>query len=231
MSNLIEQFGLNNHYSSFHNIHFINKYNWDYKNCVEFQEAAMNTIIDDESKVYIIQTSHPLCLTLGRGRESQNFTLPTHLDIDLHHIHRGGGVTFHHEKQWICYPIFKLNKFNMDLKSYIYSLLDSISEFINTSYYLNTKKVENPLGLWSQDHKIASMGVGLKKYITQHGVALNVKKNKDLDFIFKAINPCGLNSSVYSSIEKECGEEVNYQDFCEKIDHHIKNDWCKKLYL
>jgi len=202
MFDIIDDFQLKNYTEKKGNIFFVRKFNWDYDEAHRFQNRVVPFILENPEVVVLIETSHPHCLTIGRGKESKGFVLPNDLNIKLHKIHRGGGVTFHYPGQWICYPLMKLSYHKINLKDYIYSFLDMVSSFVVKNFNVDVKRRDNPLGIWMDQRKIASMGVGLKKFVTLHGLAVNVDFDQKMFKVISQINPCGIDSRLYSSLDQ-----------------------------
>jgi lipoyl(octanoyl) transferase len=144
---------------------------------------------------------HPPVITLGRGGHAENLLTP---DIPVISIERGGDVTYHGPGQLIAYPILLLPEGQRDLHLYLRHLEESL---IRTLEHFGLEGMRNPgwTGVWVQSPKdgrllkIASIGVAVKKWVTYHGIALNV--NTDL-LHFQQINPCGLESQVMTSLEQ-----------------------------
>ena len=162
------------------NILYITKWNWDYLECLEFQKQAQEIIRKHrDHKIYIF-CNHPHCFTLGRGNERGrddlldfDETVIKKLKFPVHKIHRGGGITFHYPGQWIFYPIVSINN-SYNLDEHMCWLLKSVKENLRDNFKLEkvmaTKKL---LGVWHERKKLASIGVGLNRFVTEHGLALN----------------------------------------------------------
>lgn len=191
------------------NILYITKWNWDYEDCLKFQKASQEIIRNNrDHKIYIF-CNHPSCFTLGRGNERGREDLvdfdesvEKNLRFPIHRIHRGGGITFHHPGQWIFYPIVSINqKYTLD--DHMCWLLKSVKEILRDEFGLEkvmaTKKL---LGVWYERKKLASIGVGLNRFVTEHGIALNLIYNKDIFDELIKINPCGMDSKTYMSVDQ-----------------------------
>lgn len=150
---------------------------------------------------------HPPVITLGRGAHRENLLNPT---IPVLEIERGGDVTYHGPGQLIAYPIFLLPEGQRDLHQYLRTLEEAI---IQTLGEFGLEGHRNPgwTGAWvkaapsGQLLKIASIGVAVKKWVTYHGIALNVNTNLAH---FRQINPCGLESQVMTSMEAQLSKPV-----------------------
>jgi len=151
---------------------------------------------------------HPVVVTQGRS------TQPGHLlasDAELRKrkipvitIDRGGDVTLHAPGQLVVYPIIDLRSRGRDLKVYINLLEQTAINFLND---LGIAAQRNPgyTGVWVEDRKIASLGIGVSKWIAYHGIAINININLER---FSLIRPCGLDvqmTSVYDRRGPEIG--------------------------
>ena len=187
----------------------VKKWNWDYLSCLNFQKKAQAFVQKNrEYKIYIF-CNHPHCFTLGRGNERDNTDLidfdtrlEQNLAFPLHKIHRGGGITFHHPGQWIFYPIVAINnKYTLD--DHMCWMLKSVKEVLRLDFALPgalaTKKL---MGVWYERKKLASIGVGLNRFVTEHGLALNIYYDQKMFEEVMKINPCGIKPTTYTALEK-----------------------------
>lgn len=172
------------------------------------QKQLVQERIAGERDDIVLMGEHFPVITLGRGSHVKNLLNPS---IPLVEIERGGDVTYHGPGQLIAYPIFLLPPGQRDLHQFLRHLEEVI---IITLKEYDLTGVRNPgwTGVWVQDIKtqelckIASIGVAVKKWVTYHGLSLNV--NTDLQQ-FQQINPCGLNSAVMTSMAQLSGKAID----------------------
>lgn len=127
-------------------------------------------------------------------------------------IERGGDITFHGPGQMVVYPIIDLESLGIGIKGYMELLEDCVIELLH-SYGIKGEKIDNAIGIWigkgsEEERKICAMGVKCTRYITMHGLALNV--NTDLSF-FDNIHPCGFVDKGVTSIQRELGRDIDMQ--------------------
>ncbi len=137
--------------------------------------------------VWMLQ--HPNCYTLGRGSDEENL-LSKCSDIrsNLYRIDRGGEVTCHLPGQLVVYLVLDLRRFKTDLNWYLRELENVLLDVLKR-LGLSGHRVDGLTGVWVGDFKVASIGIGCRRWITQHGLALNI----DCDLSrFGNIIPCGL---------------------------------------
>jgi len=179
-----------------------------YETVWEAQTLLVEQRLADEVGDTILLGEHPPVITLGRNTHAENLLSPT---IPVVTIERGGDVTYHGPGQLIAYPIFKLPSERRDLHRFLRDLEEVI---ILTLAEFGLKGERNPgwTGVWLTDRatgelrKLASIGVAVRKWVTYHGLALNV--NPDLSH-FAQINPCGLQSDMMTSMQAQLDEPVS----------------------
>ncbi len=187
----------------------VSKWNWDYEDCLKFQKEAQKLIQKyRDHKIYIF-CNHPHCFTLGRGNERGRDDLvpfqtnvEKELNFPVHKIHRGGGITFHFTGQWIFYPICSINA-NYTLEDHMCWLLKSVKNVLQENFVseqlMATKKL---MGIWHKRKKLASIGVGVNRFVTEHGLALNITFDEKMKRELVKINPCGMQSEIYTSVSE-----------------------------
>jgi len=150
----------------------------------------------------LLLLEHPPVFTLGRGADASFVLDPRH--VPVHRVSRGGQVTFHGPGQLIGYPILALPRHRRDVHAYIRSLENVLIETLAV-YGLPAQQREGLTGVWLGEQKIASIGVGIRRWVTFHGFALNV--DPDLSY-FNAIIPCGLHGVHMTSMAQALGRPV-----------------------
>jgi len=175
----------------------------DYRKTLTRQHQLCDRRIRDEIPDTILIVEHPPVITLG-ARKTANKLLANSADlaqknIDLVEIKRGGGTTAHNPGQLVIYPILKLRQLNLGINEYIRTLEQIGIDLLKESN-LNADRRKGYPGLWINEKKIASIGVRVSKFVTFHGMAINI--NNDLT-IFDFIIPCGLENITMTSLAKE----------------------------
>ena len=176
----------------------------------------------------LLMVEHNPVFTLGKSGKREHVLVSEeqlkNLGIEFFHINRGGDVTYHGLQQIVGYPILDLDKFKTDLGWYLRSLEQVIIEVI-AEYGLKGERSDGETGVWLEQNdpfmarKICAMGIKCSRWITMHGFALNV--NTDLSH-FEFIVPCGIQGKTVTSLEKELGYKVNYEDVKEKVKKHFQ---------
>ena len=154
----------------------------------------------------LIIVEHPHVFTLGRRREAaQNVLMPG--DVEVIEIERGGDVTYHGPGQIVAYPILLLREGERDLHKFLRNLEDAVIATCAQLGIASASREPGKTGVWCDDaagarRKLCSMGIACRKWVTFHGLALNV--TTDLSY-FGRINPCGFESQVMTSVHAELG--------------------------
>ncbi len=215
------------------------KENWDYQECLLFQEQCIQKVKDDSSKRFMLICSHPHLFTNGRGLqkgknlkqfELQNFDNSRELPFPLHQIKRGGGLTFHYPGQFIVYPIVKLGPDIFSIKNILNSMMDLTEEVIQDLYQVtNLDHDRELLGIWAQDKKLASLGIATERYITYHGMAVNLNFDEKMLHALKSLYPCGIQPETYTDLasiidNQPVIREKFQEEFINKISHSF---WVK----
>jgi lipoyl(octanoyl) transferase len=148
---------------------------------------------------------HPTVITLG-ARKSANQLLATpdelaRRGIDLLEIRRGGGATAHNPGQLVFYPILHLQELRLDINEYVRTL-EAIGIDLLAGLGVESGRRKGLPGLWVSEQKIASIGVRVSRFVTCHGMAINIQN--DLS-IFNLMIPCGLDGVQMTSVQKETG--------------------------
>ena len=180
-----------------------------------FEEALRRKAAGEAVQNTVIFCEHPPVFTLGKHGLVSNLlaseaTLAAR-GIEVLPIDRGGDITCHAPGQLVVYPIIDLEAFHIGLKTYIHRLEEAIIRVL-AQFGLRGERLDGATGVWlnSDDplraRKIAAIGVRCSRYITMHGLALNV--NTDLSY-FTLINPCGFVDKGVTSMRQELGREVD----------------------
>jgi lipoyl(octanoyl) transferase len=154
----------------------------------------------------LLLVEHPHVFTLGRRREAEaNVLMPG--DVEVIGIERGGDVTYHGPGQIVAYPIVLLEDGERDLHRYLRNLEEAVIATV-ARFGLAADREPGKSGVWltastGARRKLCSIGIACRKWVTFHGLALNV--TSDLAY-FRRINPCGFEASVMTSMAEQLGQ-------------------------
>ncbi len=170
------------------------KVSWDWQR--KWQDKLVENPLGTQA-VWILQ--HQKCYTLGRGANENNLLFKKEKSpCDLYRIDRGGEVTHHLPGQLVVYLVIDLHRYKTDLNWYLRQLENVLIEVLD-ELGLKGYRVPGITGVWCNGEKVGSIGVGCRRWVTQHGMALNV--NCELSG-FNEIVPCGLHGQTTGRISK-----------------------------
>jgi lipoyl(octanoyl) transferase len=170
----------------------------DYERALRLQEAMAAARQSEAIGDVLLLLEHPHVYTLGRGA-SEHYLIAPPPGVPIHRVSRGGQVTYHGPGQLVGYPILKLEGAARDVHGYLRALETAIIQTL-ALHGLDAGRRDKLTGVWVGERKIASIGVGIRRWITLHGFALNV--DSDLGF-FDHIVPCGIHGCRMTSITRE----------------------------
>ena len=158
----------------------------------------------------LVFVEHPPTITLGRNADGAHvLAVPARLrglGIAVEETDRGGDVTYHGPGQVVAYPILDLREWRRDVGAYMRAL-EEVVMLTLLDFGVRSRRVDGWTGVWVGDAKIAALGVHLSRWVTSHGLALNVNTNLEH---FQLIVPCGLPKPV-TSLERVLGQQVSMQ--------------------
>ena len=198
-----------------------------YQEALLRQQELQQLRIADKIPDTLIIVQHPSVVTLGLRGGASDLRLDEETivqsGVDLHHINRGGFATAHEPGQMVAYPIVRLKK--NDLRWYAQTFLQSLAATL-ADYGLIAEFKEGEPGLWVNGCKIASFGIAVKKWVSSHGIALNIANNLST---FAMIVPCGKPGEAITSMQQELNQPVDLADvvdrfvrhFCEQFDYRL----------
>ncbi len=165
----------------------------------------------------LILLEHEPVVTMGRRGKRDNILVSDELlqskRIRIFEIDRGGDVTLHCPGQLVGYPILNLKIHGKNIHKYLRNLEEVIIRSLKV-YGIDGQRIENHTGVWVGEKKIASIGIGIKGWVTFHGFSLNI--NSDLSY-FSLIRPCGFESRMVTSMSKILGRPVEPKDFRHRL--------------
>ena len=189
--------------------------------CLEYGEAfsRQRFLVDESISGFapdrLVFVEHPPVVTIGRSGGKEDLRVSKELlhsrGVSFFRTDRGGMATFHGPGQMIAYPIVKLKE--KDLHLYLKRVLNAVATFLR-SYGMVPEFKKGEPGVWVNSGKIASVGIAVQKWVTYHGVALNV--NTDLE-AFNMIVPCGHKEEKMTSMEQELGFSFNLAEVKKKF--------------
>ena len=170
----------------------------------------------------LVLLEHEPVYTIGRTRDRSS--LRQNLPHPVFETNRGGQATFHGPGQLVGYPVLDLSRRGRDLHRYL-RFLEDLLIGLSASYGVTAQNREGLTGVWVGPRKLASLGVGVHKWVSMHGFAINI--TRESTEAFTHITPCGLTGVEMTSLAHESGAAIPLEDalartvdlFMQRIDH------------
>jgi lipoyl(octanoyl) transferase len=191
-----------------------------YAPALELQEKTVAARASGNAPDQIFFLEHDPVYTIGRKRDRSSLG-DAPLPHPVEEINRGGQATFHGPGQLVGYFIFDLQKLTPDLHVFLRWIEEGLIALL-AEYGLNAQRREGLTGVWIEDRKIASIGVGVRKWITMHGFGLNV--GPDLTG-FQAITPCGIEGVTMTSLSRERGRDIPVEQVAGQAAHVFRTHY------
>jgi lipoyl(octanoyl) transferase len=187
----------------------------EFNSALALQEEIVAKKREDRSLAdELLLLEHEPVYTIGRTPDRSSLLGAAHLPHPLFSINRGGQATYHGPGQLMGYPIIDLRRYGQDLHEYLRWIEQLLIELL-ADYGIAASRRESLTGVWVENRKIASIGVGVRHWITMHGFALNVRGDLSP---FDHIVPCGINQVAMTSIEKEMANPVSVAGAAELLE-------------
>lgn len=169
----------------------------------------------------LLLTEHEPVLTLGRRAGHEHIrAAPAELDrlgIAVVPVERGGDVTYHGPGQLVAYPILDLRPRGGDVRAYVRALEESAIRLL-AGYGVEGARREGTPGVWAAGGKIAAVGVFISRWVTMHGIAINLDPNLRH---FDLIDPCGFPGLAVSSVAAETGRHIAVENAASAFAAHF----------
>ncbi len=182
-----------------------------YGEALALQEKTVEQRALGEVGDVVFLLEHDPVYTIGRTPDRSSLGESGALPHPVVVTNRGGQATFHGPGQLVAYPVFDLRPLRQDLHRYLRALESAVID-ICARFGVAASSRDGLTGAWVDDRKIASIGVGVRRWITMHGFALNVRN--DLGG-FAKITPCGIGGVEMTSLEQEAGREISVEEAAE----------------
>jgi len=174
-----------------------------YREALDLQLSCLDRRATRRIPDTLLLLTHPHVYTLGRAGDEANLLVSKESlaseGVPVERVGRGGDITYHGPGQLVGYPIVLMEK--PDVHKFVRSIEAALIDVVR-AFGVESRRIEGLTGVWAGERKIASIGVGIRKWVTYHGFALNV--TTDLSW-FRRIHLCGLKGREATSIAEEAG--------------------------
>lgn len=205
---------------------------WDYQTAlfekvlaVKIENRSRGEAEQQITENFLLFCEHPHVYTLGKSGKENNLLIDQEklsaVNANYYHINRGGDITYHGPGQLVGYLIIDLENFFTDIHKYMRFLEEAVIQTLK-EFRLEAGRISGLTGVWidvdKNPRKICAMGVKTSRWITMHGLALNV--DPDLAY-FNHIVPCGIQDKAVTSLNKELGRDVEVKHVQEILQDKI----------
>lgn len=194
-----------------------------YEKGLELQESLLSAKVAGDPDNHLLLLEHEPVYTMGRNRDESSLREERFLPHPVHRTNRGGQATYHGPGQLVGYPVLDLSLFGRDLHDYL-RFLEEILITLLSRHGITGGRMEGKTGVWVGERKIASLGVGVRKWISMHGFAINICGDLSA---FNHITPCGLPGVSMTSLEAEGVKNVSVES-CAREVAEIFNELLQK---
>ncbi|MGB0153113.1 MAG: lipoyl(octanoyl) transferase LipB [Verrucomicrobiales bacterium] len=190
-----------------------------YQEGLELQNELVDKRLEGTSPDTVLLLEHEPVYTIGRTRDRSSLIKPDNLPYPVFETNRGGQATFHGPGQLVGYLILDLNAYGKDLHTYLREIESILIDFV-AEFGIVSRRRKGLTGVWIADRKLASIGVGVRKWISMHGFGLNI--SRDLHG-YEAIVPCGISDVTMTSLETESNQDLTTEEAASRIEPFIRS--------
>lgn len=193
----------------------------DYSTAYDLQTRLWREKLNGRAEDTLLMLEHPPTLTLGKSGKLENLLVTREelasRGVSLFFTDRGGDITYHGPGQLVVYLILNLASHGKDIHRYIYNLQEVVIRTL-ADFSVEAGRDDRHVGVWVGEEKIAAIGVAIHRWVTMHGLALNV--NPVMEH-FRLINPCGIRDKGVTSLAKLLGRDVPVKDVAQMAAGHF----------
>ncbi len=189
-----------------------------YTEGLEIQEKTVAEILAVKAHDQILLLEHEPVYTIGRLRDQSSLRAPESLPYPIFETNRGGQATYHGPGQLVGYPLLDLNLRGRDLHLHLRLIEDALIAAC-ADLGVAAGRRDGLTGVWVGNRKLASIGVGVRKWISMHGFAINI--NRDSLPPFLAITPCGLDGVSMTCLAAETEQEITMEKAIDAISARL----------
>lgn len=190
-----------------------------YEEGLRLQEGHAAAILAGEGGDTVLLLEHQPVYTIGRLRDRSSLRESTALPHPVFETNRGGQATYHGPGQLVGYPILDLTPRGRDLHAHLRDLEEVLIRSC-ARFGVTAGRREGLTGVWVENRKLASIGVGVRKWVSMHGFAINVTRESLPPFL--AITPCGLDGVAITCLESEAGKPIGVREAAEVVEAEIR---------
>lgn len=201
----------------------------EYNEAYQLQQRLLYSRLDGKIKDTLLLLQHPPVVTIGKSGKLENIIVsPAELvkqGISLVFADRGGDVTYHGLGQLVAYPIIDLRERGKDIHRYVHDLEEVIIRTVS-DFSIDAGRDDGHAGVWVKNEELASIGIRIRKWITMHGLALNIRPRLEH---FSLINPCGFRNRKATSISKLLSKDIPMETVIQRLITHFSEVFSARM--
>lgn len=191
-----------------------------YADGLRLQEQAVEAVLDGTGGELVYLLEHRPVYTIGRLPDQSSLRDPGKLPHPVVETNRGGQATYHGPGQLVGYPILDLTNRGKDLHEHLRAIEEALIRACATLGVAATRR-DGLTGVWVGQRKLASIGVGVRRWVSMHGFALNVRNDCLPPFL--AITPCGIDGVTMTSLEQETAGAVSIAEAVAAVSRELRS--------
>ncbi len=198
--------------------------NISYQDALDTQLDTLAKVLTGDAPDTYFTLEHSPVYTIGRTRDKSSLLNPELLPHPHVEINRGGQATYHGPGQLVGYPIVDLRNLGKDLHTFIRAIESALVTTCQ-DFGVDATIRDGLTGVWVENRKLASIGVGVKKWISMHGYAINITPESLTGF--NHITPCGLQGVSMTTVCDEAAKAITVQEFAQATTKHLEQEFSK----
>jgi lipoyl(octanoyl) transferase len=192
-----------------------------YDEGLRLQQQHVEAILNGTGEDTVLLLEHQPVYTIGRLRDTSSLRDPASLPYPVHETNRGGQATYHGPGQIVGYPILDLTPRGKDLHEHLRKLEEALIAACS-HFGVNATRRDGLTGVWVEDRKLASIGVGVRKWVSMHGFAINITEESLPPFFF--ITPCGLDRVRMTCLQSEAPNPITLLEASNAISEELQKN-------
>jgi lipoyl(octanoyl) transferase len=190
-----------------------------YSDGLRLQQEHLDALLSGDGGETVLLLEHEPVYTIGRQRDQSSLRDPAMLPHPVFETNRGGQGTYHGPGQLVGYPILDLNRRGRDLHGHLRLLEEALIRAC-AAFGVTAGRREGLTGVWVENRKLASLGVGVRKWITMHGFAINITRESLPPFL--AITPCGIDGVTMTCLESEAARPITVREASDVVETELQ---------
>jgi len=190
-----------------------------YEDGLRLQDECVAALLAGTAGETILLLEHQPVYTIGRLRDQSSLRDSAALPFPVFETNRGGQATYHGPGQWVGYPILDLNERGRDLHQHLRALEQVLIQ-VCARFGVSAGRRDGLTGVWVENRKLASIGVGVRKWISMHGFAINITAECLPPFF--AITPCGLDGVSMTHLAAEARRDITLAEAAAAITAELR---------